>query len=779
MPHMMALLITVLALSRPGHAAEDVVALDGTRPLEAREDLAAKMVDDVKKFLLKKTRESIASRAMLWPQDNPNDETQAQRLAAHRAVLTKMLGVRDDLSRTPDNGLEAILSHGPEAVSDDLTVSHVGWHAFADVYGEGLFVVPRRNPDFDEVIVIVPDADQSPEWFCGLGDVGLPGAGLALRLAMSGHPVLVVSLTDRTIEARNGRAKLSTREYLHRPAFEMGRTLRGYEIELVLSGAHTLASLRPNGPAKIGVIGYGEGGLIALEAAAIDPRLEAVLVSGAFESRLETWKQPLDRNVFGLLQRFGGAELAAMIAPRSLVIEASSFPVVNLPPGSGGAPGQLVTPTLTDVKAELQRARELMEGVTKAKPIELVVSGDDGTGPPLTDAAVSAFLKQLAPNDTLQPQPAVIQRLLSNDEIQAIISRRKARQLHILDRHTQQLLDASPSVRAKFMEQLDTSSPEAFARTVEPYRTHFYEQTIGKFDDPVLPANPRSRKIYETDQLTGYEVVLDLWQGVFASGILVVPKGIADNERRPVVVCQHGLEGRPSDLADPKVNNPAYNQYALRLAERGFITFAPQNLYIGEDRFRVLQRLANPLGKSLFSIIVPQHQQITDWLKTLPFVDGQRIGFYGLSYGGKSAMRIPPLVSNYCLSICSADFNEWVWKNASTRSPYSYVWTGEYEIFEWDLGSTFNYAEMAALIAPRPFMVERGHFDGVAPDETVAYEFAKVRFLYEARLKLAPDNSQLEWFVGPHTIHGVGTFEFLHHHLKWPSTKPIEPLNRP
>ena len=58
--------------------------------------------------------------------------------------------------------------------------------------------------------------------------------------------------------------------------------------------------------------------------------------------------------------------------------------------------------------------------------------------------------------------------------------------------------------------------------------------------------------------------------------------------------------------------------------------------------------------------------------------------------------------------------------------------TGEYEIFEFDLGSTFNYAEMAALIAPRPFMVERGHFDGVAPDEGVAYEFAKVRHLYTA-----------------------------------------------
>jgi hypothetical protein len=159
-------------------------------------------------------------------------------------------------------------------------------------------------------------------------------------------------------------------------------------------------------------------------------------------------------------------------------------------------------------------------------------------------------------------------------------------------------------------------------------------------------------------------------------------------------------------------------------------------------------------------------------LKSLPFVDAKRIAFYGLSYGGKSAMRIPPLVPDYCLSICSADFNEWVWKNASTRAPHSYVWTREYEIFEFDLGSTFNYSEMAALICPRPFMVERGHFDGVAPDETVGYEFGKVRNLYAARLKQPAENCQIEWFVGPHTINGKGTFAFLHKHLNWPEPKP-------
>ncbi len=104
---------------------------------------------------------------------------------------------------------------------------------------------------------------------------------------------------------------------------------------------------------------------------------------------------------------------------------------------------------------------------------------------------------------------------------------------------------------------------------------------------------------------------------------------------------------------------------------------------------------------------------------------------------------------------------------SGTAGRYSYVWGGEYEIFEFDLGSTFNYAEVAALIAPRPFMVERGHFDGVAPDEPVAWESAKVNFLHAVRLGLG-DRCKMETFVGPHTINRKGTFDFLHKHLRWP-----------
>jgi hypothetical protein len=147
-------------------------------------------------------------------------------------------------------------------------------------------------------------------------------------------------------------------------------------------------------------------------------------------------------------------------------------------------------------------------------------------------------------------------------------------------------------------------------------------------------------------------------------------------------------------------------------------------------------------------------------------VDPKRIGFYGLSYGGKTAMRVPPLLDGYALSICAGDFNEWVWKTTNVLAPQSYMLTKEYDMYEFNFANILNYADLADLMAPRQFMVERGHEDPVGVDEQVSYEYAKVRKFYD---EMGIGNqTEIEFFNGPHTIHGVGTFEFLRKHLRWP-----------
>jgi len=452
------------------------------------------------------------------------------------------------------------------------------------------------------------------------------------------------------------------------------------------------------------------------------------------------------------------------------VIENSPGPILDIP-GEGGAPAQLTPPER--VADECARLREL---AGEAAAADLAVVGGDGEVVE-RGAAFDQIAQRLGcGGPRLEQAPEVVGP--RSGSVAATSAARQQRQLLEIDRFTQRVLATCSETRRDFLpiadqlgkapqQPLDFSSPEAYERSIERFREQFANDVIGRFDHELLPARPRSQLVSQEHGVTTYRVVLDVFPGVMATGLLVLPDGLTPGEKRPVVVCQHGLEGRPDDLLAGAEKESIYKGMATRLAERGFITFAPQNLYLFGDRFRTLQRKANPLGKTLFSVIVPQHRQIVRWLATLPWVDAERIGFYGLSYGGKSAMRIPALVEEYCLSICSADFNDWVWKNASTTAAYSYVWTGEYEIFEFDLGSTFNYAEMAALIAPRPFMVERGHFDTVGPDERVALEFAKVRFLYEAKLQL-PGRAEIEWFVGPHAIHGEGTYAFLHQHLNWP-----------
>jgi cephalosporin-C deacetylase-like acetyl esterase len=270
----------------------------------------------------------------------------------------------------------------------------------------------------------------------------------------------------------------------------------------------------------------------------------------------------------------------------------------------------------------------------------------------------------------------------------------------------------------------------------------------------------------DAPRFRGYEVVLDVWPDVFAYGILLLPKDLKPGERRPVVVCQHGLEGRPMDVADPKVDSAFYHHFGASLADEGFVVFAPQNPYIGDDKFRVIQRMGHPLKLSLFSYILGQHEQILRWLSGLPFVDLERIGFYGLSYGGKTAVRVPPLLDGYALSICAGDFNEWVWKTTTVLAPQSYLLTKEYDMYEFNLANIANYSDLANLMAPRPFMVERGHDDPVSVDGEVAFEYAKVREFYD-KMNIG-DRTEIEFFNGPHEIHGKGSFEFLKKHLRWP-----------
>jgi dienelactone hydrolase len=733
-------------------------------------DLAAQMVDGINDYLAKATAQVAEGRARHWNRDFSSPDAHERSIEPNRARLRRMIGAVDP--RVPVKALRLDATTASSSLigrGKGYKIHSVRWPVFDGVESEGLLFEPDRPPVAR--VVAIPDAGWQPEALAGLERGVEPAAQFARRLAESGCLVVVPVLIDRAdtwsgipgVRATN----LPHREWLYRMAFEVGRHIIGYEVQKVLAAVDWFEADRSRASAPVAVAGYGEGGLIAFYSAALDRRIQSTLVSGYFQPREGLWSEPVYRDVWGLLREFGDAEVAGMIAPRALIVEASALPDVQPPPAAAprnqATPnGRLTTPPFEMVKAESDRAREFYNRLNAAGRLHVMKSGD-GTGLPGSAAALGALLASLDSKAKLAAAQAPPENLRTGFDA----GERMKRQFEQLSGYTQRLIRQSPAKREQFWAKADSSSAERWRETTKFHRDYIWDEVIGRMPPPSEPVNPRARLIYDQPKHLGYEVVMDVWPGVFTYGILLVPKDLKPGERRPVVVAQHGLEGRPSDLADARTDHPAYHSYAARLADEGFITYSPQNPYIGRDRFRMIQRRGHPLKLALFSFILGQHQRQLEWISGLPFVDPKRIGFYGLSYGGKTAVRVPPLLDQYALSICSADFNEWVWKTTSVDARYSYLVTPEYDMIEFDFANVVNYAELGMLMAPRPFMVERGHADEVAPDEWVAYEFAKVRRFFATKMNL-PDRAEIEFFNGPHTINGAGTFDFLRRHLKWP-----------
>lgn len=755
--------------------------LPHTGPLTWDEPLDVLMRRGIHRFLDNQTVNSVKLRERNWNRDQSDLKAYDRSVASNRNHLTRIIGAVDERAEPQMLGLT---TDKPALVSKmaGYSIYEVRWPALkpvtdltenaltkqddwpilkgpVQIEGEGLLLRPKGK--CRGYVIVLPDADQTPEQLAGLVPGVAPESQLSRRLVENGFCVISPVLLSRDTDFSKGikSNERTHRDWIYTPAFELGRHPVGYEVQKV-SAAVDWCLCDGKNRKKVAVAGYGEGGMIAMYASAVDTRIDAALISGYFGPRENMWQEPLYRNIWGLLAEFGDAEIATLIAPRKMIVEYSHYPEWERDVPNTG-PGKLNTPTLAEVRSEFERINSLIPGFGKRS----LISGDSSSAPFFGESAIKELTAELGTKSlkNLSAGSPVDKRIGFNPMA------RQERAVKQMENHTQLLLRNSEYQRDSLVfNSLSFDTENDYEESADSLRKVFKYEHIGWFDMPLLKElQPRSRKIYDEEKWVGYDVVIDVWPDVFAWGVLCIPKDLKPGEKRPVVICQHGLEGTPYSTIDAKEDYHYYKSFTARLAEEGFITFAPFNLYRGENDFRSMQRKANPLKASLYSIIIPQNSQILNWLETLPFVDKDRIGYYGLSYGGKSAMRIPAIEERFKLSICSADFNEWVRINADIHFPTAYMYRGsEYEMVEWDLGHSFNYAEMTYLIAPRPFMVERGRSDNVGIDSWVTYEFLRARRVYD-RLG-SGDRCVIEYFDGPHSINGKGTFEFLHRELNWP-----------
>jgi hypothetical protein len=222
------------------------------------------------------------------------------------------------------------------------------------------------------------------------------------------------------------------REFLYRMAFPLGRHIIGYEVEKIQAAVDWFATQPSQVP--IVVWGYGEGGMLALDAAALDSRIATAVVSGYFGPRDALWQEPIFRNVWSFKRDFGDAELAAMIAPRKLIVETREGPSWDGPSQAnpqrkGAAPGKLAPAPPELVRSEVDRARSLganIEATPQALPLRT---------PP-------------EPAPKLAPPPD-----------------RTHRQFDELVAYTQRLLHESQAERDRYWANTDMKSSDEWRRT--------------------------------------------------------------------------------------------------------------------------------------------------------------------------------------------------------------------------------------------------------------------------------------------------------------------------
>lgn len=499
---------------------------------------------------------------------------------------------------------------------------------------------------------------------------------------------------------------------LYRLGYVVGRTMPGMDVQDTSAAVDFLTSRKNVDAGRISLFGHGQGGMTALLTTAVDPRISGAVVSDYFDCRDRCWAEPVDRRLRGRLKYFGDAEFAALIAPRRLTLEASETFL-------GGA---------TDFNLEHGRALRFYEGLSAGDRLKIVKR--------------RVFKPRPSPSLTVDPGRATAER----------------------NRHFEERL-------AWLRKQIDESEAKRYARwgilqspankfpEIQRAMLKDFRRMVGSLPDDGTPMRVRSELASTTAKFRIYRVTIDVRRGVDVYGHLVVPNDIKD--KRPAVICQHGFGGYPRKITGLGMKeDTVYREYGRQLAEKGYVVFAPMLLHISpSEEVSRQMRQANAVDMLRLAMPLAKTERVIDFLESLSYVDGERIGYYGLSYGGYSAIHLAPLIDRLAATVCSGNFNDWRSKITSDEVNTSYLRHPDEDMYFWNALHRFTHPELIVMTSPRPFCIEFGTRDGITSPAWTAYTWKQTKALYDHIGR--PDRVLMAEFEGRHEIKGTETFDFL------------------
>jgi hypothetical protein len=207
-----------------------------------------------------------------------------------------------------------------------------------------------------------------------------------------------------------------------------------------------------------------------------------------------------------------------------------------------------------------------------------------------------------------------------------------------------------------------------------------------------------------------------------------------------------------------------HNRFGLQAVERGYLVFAPLDINSQAKR-RWLDRKGLLVGQRLQALEQFKVSRLVDYLSSRRDVDPKRIGAYGISWGGRTAMYLAAKDKRIRSCVISGHFNDFVPKMVKPSTNYTaFIETAEDYAFFAGHFKLFNDADIVSLICPRAVFIEQGRKDRVAYWQDSQRAFQPVKAIYE-KLGIG-ERAQYSIFDGPHEIHGIEAFQFLDRWVK-------------
>jgi pimeloyl-ACP methyl ester carboxylesterase len=259
------------------------------------------------------------------------------------------------------------------------------------------------------------------------------------------------------------------------------------------------------------------------------------------------------------------------------------------------------------------------------------------------------------------------------------------------------------------------------------------EENLGSSPASLSPSQARFEELdrYESYGFIHIKIKYHVFGDEWAYAVIILPKDIEAQGQARAVVVNHGTNGVSGKYGNMRPDIYPRREYALELAERGFVTISPDQFGFGEamedeaEKKKIDSFYEDYPEWSLTGRRVLGHIRAIDVLDSLDYVIHERYGVMGNSLGGQAALYLAGMDERIKAAVVSTGISPFAtnaYRLTHTQNP---LHPHEARMLEENGRSPWELNEMIGLCAPRAMMFIEPFNDPYNPYTSVAIDCVK------------------------------------------------------